>query len=107
MGDLALFNTLSPDYEVDWHLRRVCTAAVGATPPMARVQNRRRAYLDRLVREGKYFSEEAMWEREPYMHHEYLGCFQDPLGRAMARPGERWSETLMRREEERRSAAAA
>lgn len=41
-----------------------------------------------------------MREREPYLHHEMLGKFQDPMGRAMSRPGERWSETLMRRCEE-------
>lgn len=41
-----------------------------------------------------------MREREPYLHHEYLGKFQDPSGRSMARPGERWSETLMRQSEE-------
>jgi hypothetical protein len=99
-GELAAFDALSPDYEVDWHLRRLRAAAAGAPPPAVRVRNRRRAYLDRLVREGEYFSEEAMREREPYLHHEYLGRFQDPLGRAMARPGERWSETLMRRAEE-------
>ncbi|RLM54155.1 coiled-coil domain-containing protein 97 [Panicum miliaceum] len=99
-GELAAFDALSPDYEVDWHLRRLRAAAAGAPPPAAQVRNRRRAYLDRLVREGEYFSEEAMREREHYLHREYLGRFQDPLGRAMARPGERWSETLMRRAEE-------
>ncbi|CAN6215198.1 unnamed protein product [Urochloa humidicola] len=98
--ELAAFDALGADYEVGWHLRRLRAAAAGAPPSAARVRNRRRAYLDRLVCEGEYFSEEAMREREPYLHHEYLGRFQDPLGRAMARPGERWSETLMRRAEE-------
>nr|CDM82965.1 unnamed protein product [Triticum aestivum] len=69
-------------------------------PAPARVRNRRRAYLHRLVTQGDYFSEEAMREREPYLHHEYLGRFQDPFGRAMVRPGEKFSETLMRRAEE-------
>lgn len=64
------------------------------------VKNRRRAYLDKLVSDGHYFSEDAMREREPYLHHEYVGKFQDQSGRGMARPGERWSETLMRRSEE-------
>lgn len=41
-----------------------------------------------------------MREREPYLHHEYVGKFQDPSSRSMARPGERWSETLIRRSEE-------
>uniref|UniRef100_M8BNC1 CCD97-like C-terminal domain-containing protein n=1 Tax=Aegilops tauschii TaxID=37682 RepID=M8BNC1_AEGTA len=69
-------------------------------PIKYRTRNRRRAYLHRLVTQGDYFSEEAMREREPYLHHEYLGRFQDPLGRAMVRPGEKFSETLMRRAEE-------
>lgn len=56
--------------------------------------------MDKLISEGRYFSEDSMREREPYLHHEYLGKFQDPYGRSMARPGERWSETLMRRAEE-------
>ncbi|KAK6935077.1 CCD97-like, C-terminal [Dillenia turbinata] len=62
----------------------------------------RRAYLEKLVCEGEYFSDEAMREREPYLHREYVGKFQDVSGRGMARPGERWSETLMRRSEEAR-----
>ncbi|KAL9249864.1 hypothetical protein AKJ16_DCAP06216 [Drosera capensis] len=41
-----------------------------------------------------------MREREPYSHHEYVGKFQDAAARGMARPGERWSETLLRRAEE-------
>lgn len=56
--------------------------------------------MDRLMLDGNYFSEDAMREREPYLHHEYIGKFQDPSGRSMARPGERWSETLIRRAEE-------
>lgn len=56
--------------------------------------------MDKLVSDGQYFSEDSMREREPYLHHELLGKFQDPSGRSMARPGERWSETLMRRSEE-------
>lgn len=56
--------------------------------------------MSKLVCEGNYFSEDAMREREPYLHHEYLGRFQDVSGRGMARPGERWSETLLRRCEE-------
>uniref|UniRef100_A0A453QL19 CCD97-like C-terminal domain-containing protein n=1 Tax=Aegilops tauschii subsp. strangulata TaxID=200361 RepID=A0A453QL19_AEGTS len=73
--ELAPFDALRDDYEVGWHLHR-------------------------LVTQGDYFSEEAMREREPYLHHEYLGRFQDPFGRAMVRPGEKFSETLMRRAEE-------
>ena len=66
----------------------------------AKIKNRRLAYMDKLMCGGNYFSEDAMREREPYLQHEYVGKFQDPSGRSMARPGERWSETLMRRSEE-------
>lgn len=38
-----------------------------------------------------------MREREPYLHHEYVGRWQDQTGRMMSRPGEKWSETLLRR----------
>jgi len=51
--ELAAFDALSPDYEIDWHLRRLRAAAAGAPPPASRVRNRRRAFLDRLVREGE------------------------------------------------------
>ncbi|KAH7549705.1 hypothetical protein JRO89_XS13G0069300 [Xanthoceras sorbifolium] len=64
------------------------------------VKNRRLAYLNKLIGDGHYFSEDAMREREPYLHHEYVGKFQDLSERSMARPGERWSETLIRRAEE-------
>ncbi|GLT91162.1 hypothetical protein SLE2022_090630 [Rubroshorea leprosula] len=41
-----------------------------------RVKNRRRAYLNKLILDGQYFSEDAMREREPYLHHEYVGGFR-------------------------------
>eukprot|EP00268_Persea_americana_P004257 TRINITY_DN1133_c0_g1_i2.p1 TRINITY_DN1133_c0_g1~~TRINITY_DN1133_c0_g1_i2.p1 ORF type:complete len:144 (+),score=43.04 TRINITY_DN1133_c0_g1_i2:469-900(+) len=56
--------------------------------------------MNKLIRDGHYFSEDAMREREPYLHHEYVGKFQDPTSRSLSRPGERWSETLLRRAEE-------
>lgn len=41
-----------------------------------------------------------MREQELYLHHLLLGRFQDPLERAISWPRERWSEMLMRRNEE-------
>jgi len=52
--ELVAFDALSPD-----------TRSTGTSAACA--------YLDRLVREGDYFSEDAM--REPYLHHEYLSRF--------------------------------
>ncbi|KAJ8543517.1 hypothetical protein K7X08_006040 [Anisodus acutangulus] len=102
--ELDEFETLKNDYEVNWHLNRLRSVISPTQEDLksrsVKIKNRRRAYLDKLISDGQYFSEDAMREREPYLHHEYVGKFQDPSGRSMARPGERWSETLMRRSEE-------
>lgn len=103
--ELGEFDELKEDYEVNWHLNHLRSLLNPSEEELrsrsAKIKNRRRAYMDKLIGDGHYFSEDAMREREPYLHHEYLGQFQDPSGRRMARPGERWSETLMRRAEER------
>ncbi|GMQ04580.1 hypothetical protein CsSME_00049942 [Camellia sinensis var. sinensis] len=102
--ELKKFEFMKDDYEINWHLNNLRSLISPTTKELRsrskKIKNRRRAYMDRLICDGKYFSEDAMREREPYLHHEYLGKFQDPSGRRMARPGERWSETLMRRSEE-------
>lgn len=104
LEELKEFDALKADYEINWHLSHL-RSLVSPTKEELKlrsvtIKNRRRAYLDKLVGEGQYFSEDAMRERDPYLHHEYLGKFQDLSGRRMARPGERWSETLIRRAEE-------
>ncbi|XP_020978049.1 coiled-coil domain-containing protein 97 [Arachis ipaensis] len=102
--ELGEFDSMKDDYEVNWHLKRLRSIMSPTSEELrmrsVTVKNRRRAYLDKLVYDGHYFSEDAMREREPYLHHEYVGKFQDQSSRGMARPGERWSETLMRRCEE-------
>lgn len=102
--ELNEFGSLKNDYEINWHLNRLRSVISPTQEDLksrsVKIKNRRRAYLDKLISDGQYFSEDAMREREPYLHHEYVGKFQDPSGRSMARPGERWSETLMRRSEE-------
>ncbi|XP_022736742.1 coiled-coil domain-containing protein 97 isoform X1 [Durio zibethinus] len=107
--ELHEFDALNDDYEVNWHLKHLRSKLSPTSEELksrsVTVKNRRRAYLNKLVCDGQYFSEDAMREREPYLHHEYLGRFQDLSGRSMARPGERWSETLMRRCEEARLVA--
>ncbi|MCL7047518.1 hypothetical protein MKW94_028394 [Papaver nudicaule] len=102
--ELNEFDVLKEDYEINWHLNNL-RKVLSPTKEDSKcrsvtVKNRRRAYLDRLMNDGNYFSEDSMREREPYLHHEYLGKYQDPFGRSMARPGEKWSDTLMRRYEE-------
>ncbi|KAJ4888601.1 Uncharacterized protein Rs2_28349 [Raphanus sativus] len=104
VDELLEFDALKHDYEVDWHLKslrkKISPTSEELRSRSVAVRNRRLAFLNKLVSEGQYFSEDAMRDREPYLHHEYVGKFQDSLGRNMARPGERWSETLMRRAEE-------
>lgn len=102
--ELQQFDALKDDYEVNWHINQLRSAMTPSSEELRSrsitVKNRRRAYMNKLILDGEYFSEDAMREREPYLHHEYLGRFQDPFGRSMVRPGERWSETLMRRSDE-------
>ncbi|KAK3023215.1 hypothetical protein RJ639_043327, partial [Escallonia herrerae] len=103
--ELKEFDKFTSDYEVNWHLNHL-RSVISPTSEEVRarstmIKNRRRAYMDKLVCDGEYFSEDSMREREPYLHHEYVGQFQDLSGRRMARPGERWSDTLMRRVDER------
>ncbi|CDP08315.1 unnamed protein product [Coffea canephora] len=102
--ELMEFDVLKGDYEINWHLNHLRSVLSPTAEELksrsTRIKNRRLAYLDKLISDGQYFSEDEMREREPYLHHEFVGKFQDPSGRSMARPGERWSETLMRRSEE-------
>eukprot|EP01018_Ginkgo_biloba_P024276 Gb_15132 [translate_table: standard] len=102
--ELEEFEVLKHDYEISWHLKHlksVLTPTIEERRLQAVVaKNRRLAYMDRLIHDGQYFSEDAMRARAPFLHHEYVGKFQDPTTRGISRPGERWSETLMRQSEE-------
>ncbi|XP_071689385.1 uncharacterized protein [Rutidosis leptorrhynchoides] len=104
LEELKEFDILSDDYEINWHLNHLRSLINPTSEDLksrsAKVKNRRRAYMDKLTHDGKFFSEDAMRDREPYLHHEFVGKFQDQSGRRMSRPGEKWSETLLRRAEE-------
>jgi hypothetical protein len=102
--ELKEFDSMTDDYEINWHLNHLRPLISPTTEELRsrskKIKNRRRAYMDKLISDGQYFSEDAMREREPYLHHEYVGKFQDTSGRSMPRPGEQLSETLMRWSEE-------
>ncbi|CAL1392903.1 unnamed protein product [Linum trigynum] len=104
VDELHEFDPLGNDYEISWHLKnlksKLSPTAEDLRSKSVAVKNRRLAYLNKLIDGGNYFSEDAMRHREPYLHHEFVGKFQDQTARSMARPGERWSETLIRRSEE-------
>ncbi|KAH9331009.1 hypothetical protein KI387_003117 [Taxus chinensis] len=102
--ELQEFEVLKDDYEISWHLKHIKSFLV-PTKEESRLhavatKNRRLAYMNRLIDDGQYFSEDAMRSRAPFLHHEYVGKYQDPTIRGFSRPGERWSETLMRQSEE-------
>ncbi|KAH6557893.1 hypothetical protein KP509_1Z087900 [Ceratopteris richardii] len=105
VAELKEFDVFSGDYEVDWHLRRLRRSLYPATAKEQKAQanlvkNRRLAFMSRLIDDGDFFSENAMRLRAPLLYHEYLGQFQDPSERSFARPGERWSDMLIRQGEE-------
>ncbi|CAF2111788.1 unnamed protein product [Brassica oleracea] len=81
LDELLAFDALKHDYEVDWHLKnlrkKISPTSGELKSRSVAVRNRRLAYLNKLVSEGQYFSEDAMRDREPYLHHEYVGKFQD------------------------------
>eukprot|EP00252_Welwitschia_mirabilis_P002392 TRINITY_DN12337_c0_g1_i1.p1 TRINITY_DN12337_c0_g1~~TRINITY_DN12337_c0_g1_i1.p1 ORF type:complete len:296 (-),score=69.79 TRINITY_DN12337_c0_g1_i1:150-1037(-) len=104
--ELQEFEILNHDYEINWHLKHLKSLLNPTTEEKrmhaVTIKNRRLAYMNKLISDGTYFSEDAMRERAPFLHHEYVGKFQDPSNRGFFRAGERWSETLMRQSEEAR-----
>ncbi|KAL6313259.1 hypothetical protein AAG906_016668 [Vitis piasezkii] len=86
------FDSLKDDYEVCWHLKHIRSVMSPTSEELksrsVAVKNRRRAYLNKLIYDGQYFSEDAM-RRENHI------CIT-----SMWEAGERWSETLLRRSEE-------
>ena len=72
----AQFEPLRDDYEVDFYLKLAeDEAASAAAGTSATAKNRRLAQLNRLIDEGKYFSEDAMRGRAPLLHQQYLGQY--------------------------------
>ena len=93
----AQFEPLRDDYEVDFYLKLAEDEEVTAKSGLsATAKNRRLAQLNRLVEEGKYFSEEAMRSRAPLLHQQYIG--QCPPAAASSAPT--LSGTLLRQHDE-------
>ena len=95
--EIAQFEPLRDDYEVDFYLKLAEDEELAARSGLsATVKNRRLAQLNRLVDEGKYFSEEAMRNRAPLLHQQYIG--QRPVAVASSAPT--LSGTLLRQHDE-------
>ncbi|GAQ91540.1 hypothetical protein KFL_008030020 [Klebsormidium nitens] len=113
--ELLQFEGLKGDYEVNWHLNRL-NDSLSPSPQRekaraAQVKNRRLAYMQRLEDEGTYFSEDAMRERAPLLHEQFMGPQTDASetrsGRqpVVPRPGEGLSELIIRQAKEDHIAA--
>ena len=78
--ELQQFEVLQDDYEVNWHLKTLKSSinpsAEDQRSRTAMIHNRRLAYMNRLVQDGQYFSEDAMRMRSPLLHFEHVGQFQ-------------------------------
>jgi hypothetical protein len=94
----AQFEPLRDDYEVDFYLKLAEDEAASAAEGMsATAKNRRLAQLNRLIDEGKYFSEDAMRGRAPLLHQQYLGQYA-PAATSTTAPT--LSGTLLRQHDE-------
>lgn len=65
------------DYEVDFYLRALEQRG-DAQKRGAAARNRRLAAMRRLERDGSFFSEHEMRERQPALHHQYIGQYRPP-----------------------------
>lgn len=94
----AQFEPLRDDYEVDFYLKLAEDEAASAAAGMsATAKNRRLAQLNRLIDEGKYFSEDAMRGRAPLLHQQYIGQYA-PAAASSTAPT--LSGTLLRQHDE-------
>lgn len=70
------FEPLRGEYEVDFYLKLAeDEASKAGSAVSATAKNRRHAQLKRLVADGSYFSDDAMRDRAPLLHHEYVGQY--------------------------------
>lgn len=98
--EISAFDPLrGSNYEIDYWLRHVqqqheqlevSSSGRGNSQQLSTtVKNRRLAYMQRLQKQGDYFTEDSMRGREPLIWHEYIGQHEGhPLPSAAAPTGE-------------------
>ncbi|XP_038044089.1 coiled-coil domain-containing protein 97-like [Patiria miniata] len=72
--DLDLFKHLAGDYEIDFFLKQA-RKRLNAGKSLTGVRNRRYEALKKLEKEGTYFEDKAMKDRDPLMFEEYIGQY--------------------------------
>jgi len=84
-------------FDVRHHLGQLEFAS-DASRVAKRTRNRRLKCMQRLLREGSYFSEEEMSRRRPALHHEYVGrhlTSDEAAAKASATNDKSWSDQLL------------
>jgi len=99
------FECLRTDnYEVDFHLKRLEDGTenhIKKSKRVTQVKNRRFVAMQKLDSNTDFFSEDAIREREPYLHHLYLGqygvegeCDEEGRGHTTRKDGNRDDATF-------------
>ena len=77
---LEVFDALAADsYEVAFHLRSLRAHLLPASA--AQIRNRRFRKLLQLQREGVYFSDQSLADRDPILFHRYIVAHMPPTER--------------------------
>jgi hypothetical protein len=79
--ELSFFECFTENYEVNWYLQTLYKNIHEPTQYQVErknkiIKNRRYAYLQNLISEGEYFSEESMKIRSPSLYYHYIGKYR-------------------------------
>lgn len=97
------FQPLRGDYEVDFYLRLLADGEDEKKRSQVS-RNRRLAAMNRLLKEGTYFSEKEMRDRQPGTYHQYIGQYHPPevpeVPGEGCQAGALLAESIMRQQDE-------
>lgn len=102
-SERKLFHPLRGDYEVDFYLRLLEDGRDEKKRSQVS-RNRRLAAMNRLLKEGTYFSEKEMRDRQPGTYHQYIGQYHPPevpeVPGEGCQAGTLLAESIMRQQDE-------
>ncbi len=102
--ELALFESLRHDYEVNHYLQALLLQASTPSAPAAAgpcrsisatAKNRRLALMQRLDQEGAFFTEDSMRERAPLLWQQHVGRYEEERPLPVPGAGGALSEGLL------------